>query len=444
MIGTLLMISIIAVPLLVVAAGVKPIAYSEYDCDNGLHVIIHEDHTTPIVTVSVWYHVGSRDEETHRTGFAHLFEHLMFQGSEHVKKQEHFKYIQDVGGTLNASTSADRTNYFETVPSQYLALALWLESDRMRSLAITQENFENQRAVVKEERRQRYDNVPYGTLFERLLDTVFTSSGYHWSTIGSMEHLDNAQLDDVRAFHSKYYVPNNDTLVLSGDVDPASAKQLVAQYFGDIPRGAAVTHAPVNEPPIAQQVRVTTTEEVPQTLVAIAFHAPSETHPDAHAVQFLAEILGGGQSSPLYHRLVYTEQIATSIGMHPIQFESVGLVLIEAMVAAGADPAQVEKSIWEELAKVRASAPDAHALEKARNGMLKHVTDQRTSVFSRSQLLSQAHVYFGSAAHANEEWQAVEAVTAEDVRRVAQLFDPAQSAVFTIFPAADGHGATHE
>jgi zinc protease len=213
------------------------INFIEYDLPNGLHVILHEDHSTPIVAVDIWYHVGSKNEDPERTGFAHLFEHMMFQGSANVKKAEHMAYIQKAGGTFNGSTNWDRTNYFQVVPSNQLELVLWLESDRMMSLNVNQENLDNQREVVKEERRWRVDNRPYGTQWEETFKRLFKVHPYRWPVIGYMEHLNAAKLEEVKKFFDTYYVPNNAVLVIAGDIDFEKTKNLVQKYFGDIPRG---------------------------------------------------------------------------------------------------------------------------------------------------------------------------------------------------------------
>ncbi len=250
------------------------IPFVEYDLDNGLHVILSQSEAVPLVVTNLWYHVGSKDEHPSRTGFAHLFEHMMFQGSRNIGKAEHFKYIQRSGGLLNATTSVDRTNYFETLPSSELELALWLESDRMLALEVTQETFENQRAVVKEERRQRYENRPYGTVWETIVPHLFPTGGYHWTTIGSMEHLDAATIDDVRAFHAEFYKPNNCSLTLVGNFDERLARPLIEKYFGSIPRGAEVNRPPQNLSPIKDNVRLEIHDAIKLQAVYIATQAP--------------------------------------------------------------------------------------------------------------------------------------------------------------------------
>jgi zinc protease len=402
------------------AALAHRLAFREFDLPNGLHVILHEDHAAPLVSVSVWYHIGSRDEEIGRTGFAHLFEHMMFQGSANVPKMAHFQYVQEIGGTLNATTSFDRTNYYETVPRAHVARALWLESDRMRSLAVTAENFENQRNVVKEERRQRYENVPYGTMFETVLSKVYAASGYRWPTIGSMADLDRATVDDARAFHERYYVPNNATLAIAGDVEPAAVERLVNEYFGDIPRGVAVSHAPVAEAPIPEQVRVVTREQVPHPLVLLAFRAVPDTSEDAMPTRFLLHMLAGGNSSRLYRKLVYDMRCATSVEAHPLLLEGTGMVLITAAVAPGFTTGQVEDALWRLLREARDDSPEPHEVEKARNQMATDAVMAQATLFHRTQTLSEAWVYTGDTDRANRVWDEIEGVLAGDVLRVAR------------------------
>lgn len=290
------------------ATGGPKISFTEYDLENGLHVILAPSHRVQLVVANLWYHVGSKDDPPSRTGFAHLFEHMMFQGSKHVGKAEHFKYVLSAGGLLNATTNVDRTNYFETLPSSELETALWLESDRLLTLNVTHENFENQRAVVKEERRQRYDNRPYGTVWENIARRLWPTSGYHWTTIGSMDHLDQATVGDAQAFHAEYYKPNNCSLAVVGDFKESEVRRLIERYFGSIPKGA-----PVNRPeqiitPTPSQVRFTLEDSVKLPAVYIAFQsAPGLSH-DEYVLDLLSMALAGGRSSRLYQNWSIAER----------------------------------------------------------------------------------------------------------------------------------------
>ena len=295
------------------------LALEDYRLDNGLRVVLNEDHSAPLVAVNLWYHVGSKNERPGRTGFAHLFEHMLFSGSKHVGNNEHFRYVQSVGGVLNGTTFFDRTNYFETLPSNYLALGLWLESDRMGYFlpALTQEKLDIQREVVKEERRQRYDNVPYGTAFERLLNLGYDPDySYHWPTIGSMEDLGAASLDDIREFFATWYRPDNATLTLIGDFVPDEAKRLVEQYFGPIPEGGPLPPFALERQPLNGERREVVPSPVQLPRVYRLYHLPKMGHRDWIAGDLLSSVLSG-DGQPSEKALVLEQQIATDVSAHP-------------------------------------------------------------------------------------------------------------------------------
>jgi len=343
---------------------VSDIAYpiAERTLPNGLRVVVSEDHTVPTVTVNLWVNVGSRHEKAGRTGFAHLFEHLMFQGSKNVASGEHFSALMAEGGRLNATTWFDRTNYFETIPKGALELALWLEADRHGHLleALSQENLDNQRDVVKEEKRQRYDNVPYGNALIDVYATVFPEGHpYHHPTIGSMEDLDAASLEDVHAFFRRYYGPNNTVLTVVGDVEPEAAFAAVERYFGPLPASAEppATRA-YTLPPHSEPVRLERAREVPNDRLHLAWRLPVDTTDEFLAVSLAFDVLGGLSTSRLVQRLVRDEQSATAVHAHAMGFVdgvSLGLVIID--VAAGVDPAVVEAAVVQELNRLIADGP---------------------------------------------------------------------------------------
>ncbi len=288
------------------------ISHEKSVLSNGLQVILHEDHTLPTTAVNVWYHVGSKDEEIGRTGFAHLFEHVMFEGSKHHNRN-YFEPLQKVGGVLNGSTSSDRTNYWETVPSSYLELALWLEADRMGFLldALDQKRFDIQRDVVKNERRQRYDNTPYGQAHLLLQPAVFPAPHpYSWSVIGSQEDLDAALLDDIKDFFRRHYAPSNASLAIAGDFDPAEAKRLVERYFGDIPPGLPVTRVGRMDSSLKGEVHITTQDKVQLPRLYLVWPSGPMFDQNEAPLELLASVLGDGKSSRLYRSLVYEKQIA--------------------------------------------------------------------------------------------------------------------------------------
>ncbi|MFN2238137.1 MAG: M16 family metallopeptidase, partial [Thermoanaerobaculia bacterium] len=342
----------------------------QYTLDNGLRVVLNEDHAAPLVAINVWYHVGSKDEKPGRTGFAHLFEHLLFSGSENVGNNEHFRYVQSVGGILNGSTTFDRTNYYETLPSNHLALGLWLESDRMGWFlpAITQEKLDVQREVVKEERRLRYDNAPYGTALEELLKISYEPDyPYFWPTIGSMEDLGAATLEDVKDFFRTWYVPNNAVLTLVGDFVPAEAKELIERYFGSIPRGADVPRSSPERRPWHTEKRGSITSSVQLPRVYRLYHLPRFGDPEWVAADLLAYVLSVGRASRLDRALVYEKQIAQDVGSFLLQTEASGMMILVSTAREGVDPAVLADAIDEEISRLAIHGIEPSELERARN-----------------------------------------------------------------------------
>ncbi len=351
---------------------VADIAYpiAERTLANGLRVVVSEDHTVPTVTVNLWVGVGSRHEPAGRTGFAHLFEHLMFQGSRNVKSGEHFSALMAEGGRLNATTWFDRTNYFETIPKGALELALWLEADRHGQLldAVTQENLDNQRDVVKEEKRQRYDNVPYGNALTDVYATVFPEGHpYHHPTIGSMEDLDAASLEDVHAFFRHYYGPNNSVLTIVGDIEPEDAFAKVETYFGSLPASAQPPPHDVHHlDPLTEPARLERLEDVPNDRLHLAWRLPVDSDEDYLACSLAFDVLGGLSTSRLVQRLVRDEQSATAVHAHTMGFVdgvSLGLLIID--VAAGTEASAVEAAVVEELERLIAEGPTDVELESS-------------------------------------------------------------------------------
>ncbi|NNE55209.1 MAG: insulinase family protein, partial [Flavobacteriales bacterium] len=283
----------------VVSAQSNRINFEEYDLDNGLHVILHEDHSTPIVAVTVMYHVGSKNEDPSRTGMAHFFEHLLFEGSENIGRGEFSRYIEDAGGTLNANTTNDRTFYYEILPSNQLELGLWLESERMLHAKVDIEGIETQREVVKEEKRLRVDNQPYGKLFEETMVRAYKEHPYQWTTIGSLEHLDAAQESEFIDFYKKFYIPNNAVLSIAGDINIDDTKKLIKTYFSDIPRGTDIVQPTVVEPAQLSETRDTIWGKDQLPLVVQAYHIPAQGTPEFYAVDMLNTVLSGGNSSRL-------------------------------------------------------------------------------------------------------------------------------------------------
>src|ERR1700704_4546701 len=321
---------------------------------NGLTVVLSEDHSTPIVHVQLVYHVGSKNERPGRTGFAHLFEHLMFKGSKNVQPEAHTSMLASVGGQSNAYTTDDETVFWETVPAQYLPLSLWLEGDRMATLRIDKETFTNERDVVKEERRMRVDNQPYGRLNEIIYDQAFTVHPYKHATIGSMADLEAATVDDVREFYNTYYVPENATLALVGDFDTAQAVQLVTQYLGRVPKAERPVPRDVpKEPPTTREKRVTLQEPWPLPAVVVAYHITFDGHPASYPLHIASKILSDGQSSRIYKKLVYDTALAVAAFGGPNLIEDPNLFYAVAIVSPGRTPAQAADALIAEFERLK-------------------------------------------------------------------------------------------
>ncbi len=400
----------------------KPIEFIEFDLENGLHCIIHENHTAPIVTLDVWYHVGSKNEEPNRTGFAHLFEHLMFQGSKHVGKAEHFSYVQEAGGTLNGSTNFDRTNYYETLPANQLELALWLESDRMASLNVNEENFENQRNVVIEERRQRYDNAPYGRVYEELHKRAYTYHPYRWIPIGSIAHLQAATVEDAQRFYKTFYSPNNATLVVSGDVSSKEVQEKIQKYFADIPRNGGVPRPKNEDAPLTDEIRDTFYDNVELPAIFMAYRICNATSSDADVLDVISAILSNGRSSRLYQKLVHEERLAQSVSTHASANEHDGLFYISLIASHTTPLLELEKRFDEELQKIVIGDLTEDELEKAKNLAEMNFTRRLSYNFGVADSLAYFHTFFKNAGEINQEMHRLERITMEDVQRTAKRY----------------------
>ena len=372
--------------------------------DNGLELVLHEDHRTPIVAVEVWYHVGSKDEAEGRHGFAHLFEHVMFQGSKHVPEDTYFRYLERAGASnVNGSTSQDRTNYFETVPKNRLDLALWLESDRMGFLLehVDEQTFAGQREVVKNERRHNYENAPYGMVPRFVAEALYPKGHpYHLLTIGSPEDLDAATLDDVRQFFRTWYVPNNATLVIAGDIDPQATRALVDKYFGPIPKGpdperVAVAGAPVTAAPLTAEKRIEVEAGVELPRVVVTWPSPAFFAPGDADLDLLSRVLTGGKTSRLYKRLVYDMQIAESVMANQESAQLGSAFKVIATAKPGHTPEELLAAIDAELAKVRAASPSDAELARARATFLSREAFSLERVGTRADVISTYVHYLG-------------------------------------------------
>jgi predicted Zn-dependent peptidase len=408
----------------------------DYRLANGLRVVLNEDHSAPLVAVNLWYHVGSKNERVGRTGFAHLFEHMLFSGSENVGNNEHFRYVQSVGGVLNGTTFFDRTNYFETLPSNYLALGLWLESDRMGYFlpALTQEKLDIQREVVKEERRQRYDNVPYGTAFERLLKLAFHDDySYHWPTIGSMEDLGAASLDDIREFFATWYRPDNCTLTIVGDFASDEAKQLVEHYFSGIPSGGSFPPFTLERKPIGHEVRETFPSQVQLPRIYRLYHLPKMGDPDWVAGDLLTTIMASDKASRLDRILVHEKQIAQDVAMYMLPTESTGILLLQATAREGVQIETIEAAIDEEIAQVSIHGITDEELTRARNRAEIEFAHQLETFDARADLFGMMSTYFGDPSLINRWLDPYRNATAESLAHVARKYLIPENRVTSLF-----------
>jgi predicted Zn-dependent peptidase len=399
------------------------IEFVEYDLANGLHVILHQDKTTPIVAVTVMYHVGSKNEKADRTGFAHFFEHLMFEGSAHIERGEFDKYVQKAGGTLNANTSWDRTYYYEILPSHQLALGLWLESERMLHAKVDIKGIETQREVVKEERRQRVDNQPYGSLLEESFSRAYTEHPYKWPIIGSMDHLAAAQEEDYVQFYEDFYVPNNAVLTIAGDIDINDTKMLVEKYFSGIPKGTKPVYRPdAVEPPLSGEVRDTILDNVQLPAVIQTYRIPAQGTPDFYAVDMLARMLSSGESSRLYKKLVDEEQKALFVGNFPLQMEDPGVALTFGICNVGVDPADLEASVDAEIVLAQQELITEREFQKLRNQIENEFVSANSRVAGVAENLSTYYLFYGNTELVNSEIDRYMTVTKEDIRNAARKY----------------------
>jgi zinc protease len=410
--------------------------YQRLQLPNGLTVILHQDRSTPIVNVQLWYHVGSKDEKPGRTGFAHFFEHLMFKGSRNVEPEQHTSIVASVGGQANAYTNEDTTVFWQTVPAHFLPLVLWMEADRMATLRIEQETFVREREVVKEERRMRIENQPYGRLNEIIYEQAFTTHPYRHPVIGSMEDLNAATLADVRDFYATYYVPSNVTVVISGDFDVAEATSLVNQYFDRVPKAAKPVPRDIpREPAQKQEKRVTVEEAVPLPAVVVAHHITYDGHPDAYPLHIAAKVFSDGQSSRIYRKLVYESGMALTAFGQANLIEHPNLFYTVAIVNPGQSPAAVEKALIAELDRMKAEGVTARELQRSKNQFARDYILGRETVQQKATHLAHAEVLHSDITTADGEFDIFQNITQADVQRVAKTyFTPESRVIIHIMP----------
>ena len=404
-----------------VLSGQNKIAFEEYDLDNGLHVILHEDKTTPIVAVTMMYHVGSKNENTDQTGFAHFFEHLTFEGSENIDRGEFDDYVNSAGGQLNANTSQDRTFYYELLPSNQLELGLWLESERMLHAKIKKIGVDTQREVVKEEKRQRYSQ-PYATFVENIFNRLYVKHPYNWTPIGSMEHLDSAKLEAFMSFYDKYYLPNNATLSIAGDIDVAKTKELIQAYFGDIPKGKEVLQPSIQEPPLGGEKTAIIYDDVQLPALMMGYRMPPQTSDDAYALQMAGTVLSGGASSRMYKRLVDEDQTAAFVQVFPFSLEQGGAFIMLSFANAGKEIKDMKPAIEQEIEKLQNELISEREFQKIQNQMESAFIQSNSKMAGIAESLANYHTYYGDANYINTEIERYRNVSREDIQNVAKKY----------------------
>lgn len=399
------------------------IVFEKYTLDNGLKVILHQDKSTPIVAIAVNYHVGSKNEDPKRTGFAHFFEHLLFEGSENIERGQFDKYIQNAGGTLNAYTTADNTCYFEILPSNQLELGLWLESERMLHAKVDQKGVETQREVVKEEMRQRYDNVPYGSFQREILQRIYRKHPYQWPTIGSMDHLNAASEGDYVQFYKDFYLPNNAVLVIAGDFEPQAAKEAIAKYFHSIPKGKKDVYRPnVVEPPLGKEIRDTIFDRVQLPGIFAAYRTPGIGEADFYAVSMLTRLLSQGESSRFQKALVDQKQLAIQVGNIAFEREGPSFALAYAIAKVGVDPQAMEEAIQAEIERAQKEIMPEEEFQKLRNQIESDFVNKNATLFGIANNLANYELLHGDAKLINTEIDLYMKVTKEDIQKAARKY----------------------
>ena len=417
-----------------------PLEIEQFTLENGLRIILNYDPAIPVVAIAVYYDVGSRNERKGRTGFAHLFEHMMFQGSENVGKAEHFQYVMKAGGTMNGTTSSERTNYFESLPANQLPLALWLESDRMRTLAVTQENLDNQRDAVKEEKRLRYDNQPYGQIFDLINSMVYKNFANAHSTIGSMEDLDDATVEDVQEFFRVYYAPNNAVLVISGSFERDTVKQLVEKYFGSIPKQPPPPPLDVNEPgEVSETYKVYEDPLAPFPAFLIGWKIPPRRSPEFNALYLAGKLLYDGESSRLYQKLVKGEESVVQLFGFTDERRGPSSIFIGAIPKPEKDLSKIRDVIMNEINDLATNGVTPEEMQKLHNQLLNDVVRMRQSSMTRAQHIAEFTLYDGNPEMINSELDELLQITPEQIKKAAAEFlNTENRALLDVVPVGKG------
>ncbi len=416
--------------------GAQEVMYEEYDLDNGLHVILHNDESAPVVTTSVMYHVGGKDRTEGRTGFAHFFEHLLFEGTKNIERGKWFEIVSSNGGQNNANTTQDRTYYYEVFPSNNLELGLWLESERMLHPVIDQTGVDTQQEVVKEEKRLRYNNRPYGQLLTVVGKELFSKHPYKDPNIGYMEDLDAATLEDVKAYNEKYYVPNNAVLVIAGNIDVTQTKKWVSSYFGPIPKGAPVTRNYPKEDPITTERRIQAYDpNIQIPAYVLSYRTPGFKERDAYVLEMISTYLSDGQSSKLYKKIVDDQKQALQVGAFNISQEDYGMYLVFALPVGETSGEVLLEEMEEEVAKVRNELISERDHQKLLNKFENQFVNSNSSVAGIANSLARYHLLYGDTELINKEIEIYRSITREEIKEVANKYlRPNQRVIIDYLP----------
>ncbi|HSQ45438.1 MAG TPA: pitrilysin family protein [Lutibacter sp.] len=414
----------------------QKVEFEEYDLSNGMHVILHKDNTAPVVITSVMYHVGAKDENPERTGFAHFFEHLLFEGTKNIERGEWFKIVSSNGGTNNANTSQDRTYYYEVFPSNNLELGLWLESERLMHPIINQIGVDTQNEVVKEEKRLRVDNSPYGQWTGEVFKNLFKDHPYKWTTIGSLDHLDAATLEEFQAFNKKFYVPNNAVLIVAGDFETSNAKKMIEDYFGSIPKGEDIVRSKIIENPIVEEIKVTYEDpNIQIPAVFTVYRTPSMKTRDARVLDMISSILSDGKSSRLYKKLVDEKKKALQIAAFNYSLEDYGAYIVLALPLGENTLDDLVKEMDEEIVKIQTELISEKEFQKLQNKFENQFVNSNSSVEGIANSLAENYMLYKNTNLINDEITIYRSITREEIQDIAKKYlNPNQRLILDYLP----------
>ncbi len=420
-------------------ATAQKITFEEYDLDNGMHVILHQDNSAPVVITSVMYHVGSKDENPNKTGFAHFFEHLLFEGTKNIKRGEWFNIVTANGGVNNANTSDDRTYYYEVFPSNNLELALWMESERLMHPVINQIGVDTQKEVIKEEKNSRYDNQPYGKIIQAVKENLFFNHPYRWTTIGSTEHLNSAKLEDFKAFNEKFYVPNNAVLVVAGDFEQKQAKEWIQNYFGSIKKGATIKRETFVEKPITETITATHIDpNIQIPMLVTAYRTPSMKSRDARVLDFISAYLSDGKSSKLYKKIVDDKKKALQIGAVGFNQEDYGMYILYGLPMTNFTNEDLLKEIDEEIVKIQTELISEKDYQKLLNQFENQFVNENSSVEGIAENLAKYYLLYGDISLINNDIEIYHSITREEIRAIAKKYlNPNQRLILDYIPTPE-------